>query len=212
MGTVSLIRVAAILFYAAILSACSGGQRDPVPHWAEFPTPRYDKVGRAIIVAPHGYRLCSTADSFSNLLWLYVPLDRKVRCQHLPKTVDWEQMPDFIVIGTSPDAPMKYESTEDFVGDESFYCHGMSYAGRRPISNAPTSIGGAGKILAGLDTAVCVREDQENDRYSKAYLAYRPDPNFIGRSYLIAAYVRLENKRKADELLEQIVREFKLLQ
>lgn len=122
-------------------------------------------------------------------------------------------MPDFIYIEPTPDAPMVYESTADLVTGDRFFCHGMSYDYRKPhsISNAATSIMPAGKKLAGLETTVCVREDPEKDRYAKAYLAYRPNPKFIGDEYRIGAYAHLKNKREADKLLDQIVRSFKLL-
>jgi hypothetical protein len=175
--------------------------------------PRRDEVAKAIITVPSGFHLCSEADSYSSLLWFYVPLDKTVRCEDLPEDSNWAQMPDFIVIGPNPDTPMRYETTADVVKDEPFFCHGMSYdyPSRHSISNAHTVIAPAGKKLAGLDTIVCSREDAEKDKYAKAFLAYRPSSDGVGHAYIVAADVRLNNKTQADRLLQEIVKSFKLL-
>jgi hypothetical protein len=213
-----LRQIVVILFaMLADLSASHGSTTkdwvEPNPHWAAFKTPRYDKLEKARIALPPGYRLCSTAESYSNLLWFYIPLDKAVRCEDLPKDADWEKMPDFIVVAPSPDSPMLYKTTADFVKDEPFFCHGVGHGdpSHRKISSAPTSIESAGKALAGLETTACTREDAEKDRYTKALLAYRPDAGFIGHEYMIAANVHISNKREADKLLEEIVKLFKLL-
>lgn len=178
-----------------------------------FDTPRDDATYGARITLPPGYHLCGLAGSDSSLEWYYVMLDPGIRCERLRLPAGNERMPDFVLIGHNPDTAFQYKATDDYVKAEPFYCHGMSYDYKMPhsISNAPTSIIAAGKILAGLDTVACIRQDDEKGRYSKAFLAYRPKPDDTGHGYEIAAYVHTKNKRQADKLVEQIAKSFKLL-
>ena len=68
----------------------------------------------------------------------------------------------------------------------------------------------AGKRLLGLETVTCTRTDTKNDRYSNAYVAYKPDVE--GRGYTVGAYVHIKNKEAADRLLEQVVNLLKPLE
>lgn len=211
MKQVVLSLLAASVVWSGNSRAIAEDWREPNPHWAAFHTPRTDGVARARIDVPPGYKLCSMAESYSSTLWFYVPLDKKLRCEDLPTNAEPEKMPDYVVIGPSPDTAMTYQTTADVVRDEPLYCHGMSYD--RPnekISNAPTSIESAGKTLAGLETTMCTREDVDKNRYTKAFLAYRASPDTVGHKYMMASNVHLEKKREADELLVKVVKLFKL--
>jgi hypothetical protein len=187
------------------------------PHWGTIPAP-VDAWGLARISLPSGFKLCSIVESYSRWIIFYVFVDPKLRCED-PRWAreldngpyDLENMPDAVSIAGVSDTAFEYNSTDDYVKADSFYCHGLSDdKDHHPITKAPTSIMHVGKILAGLDTVACTRED-ERGRYSKAYLAYRPDPDGVGDNYKIAVYAHRENKRQADKLLDQITRAFKLL-
>jgi hypothetical protein len=202
-----------------LVSGCASSALDTEwhefqPFWKALPVPLREHVAKAKIVVPHGHRLCGVIESTSTIRSYYVPLDKNVRCEDLPLPIE-RGMPDVVLIAPTPDAPLLYESTKDLVEDEPFYCHGMSYdypaSARKPVSNTQTTISPVGRLLARLETTACVREDVGNDRYTKAYLAYRPNPAFIGHSYVIATDVHREHKAQADKLLNAIVKSFKLL-
>ena len=109
---------------------------------------------------------------------------------------------------------MMMESLNDYVKEESFFCEGVSLSADRGgprSSHADTSIAPAGRLLLGLETVACTREDVEADRYTKAYLAFKPDPNSVSRGYMIGAYVHMKNKEAADRLLDQIAQLIKPL-
>jgi hypothetical protein len=155
-------------------------------------------------------------ESFSSMEWFYVPVDPTTRCEQFSLPMDWERWPDFIVVGPYLDAPMTIDTLDDYVRQESFFCAGKNPStgsGLPRSSDAVTSTTLVGNLLLGLNTVACTRSDERNARYSKAFLAYKPNPNLgdTGSGYMVGTYARLKNREGADRLLEQVVRLLKPL-
>ncbi len=163
------------------------------------------------IEAPKGFPVCSVVESFSSLLMFFVPINPETPCEQFPLDSDWDKNPDFVVIDPYVDTPLDTPGIEEYIYKyQAFFCAGM----RRPPksdrawtwSEAPTVRAPAGKRLLGLETVTCTRTDENNDRYSKAYVAYKPGSfDQEGRGYAVGAYVHIKNKQAADRLLEQVV-------
>lgn len=163
------------------------------------------------IEAPAGYPVCSVVESFSSLLMFFIPVDPATPCEKFPLGSDRDKNPDFVVVDPYVDTPMDTPGIEEYIYKyQSFFCAGMrpspKFGKAWTWSEAPTVRTPAGKRLMGLETVTCTRTDEANDRYSKAYVAYKPDPvNLEGRGYTVGAYVHIKNKEAADRLLEQVV-------
>ena len=131
----------------------------------------------------------------------------------------WDDMPDFVVIAPYTDVPLIIETLDDYVQQDTIFCakyRAQSKADGTSVSNVPATIAPFEKIIMGLETVACTREDVAADRYAKALLAYKPaaDPtgdDFMGRGMTVAAYVYMRNKQAADQLLEQVARLIKPL-
>lgn len=189
-------------------SDVAGGGRGPEPRMGELSQPHQSATYKLHIELPAALPLCGMVDSFSTMEWFYIPVIPGIRCEQLRLPMDWEQMPDFIVIGPYIDTPMTLESLDDYVRHESFFCAGKNAGGGSGLprsSDAATSIAPAGNALLGMRTVTCVRRDPKTNRYSKAFLSYKPMPGDSGRGYMVAAYVHLKNRGEADRLLEEIV-------
>ena len=191
------------------------------PHWATIRSPLNNDFFGVRIAAPRGFPLCGIAESYSNWQAYFVFLDPKQRCEDLniidPNTRgNWDELPDFVIVEPYIDVPLNTDALGDYIRNDSFFCPDKRKAARDgspPASNAPVSITRAGRILMGLNTVACTREDADADRYSRALLAYRParDPtgrgwDFEGQGVTVGAYVHLENKKAADRLVERVAR------
>lgn len=183
--------------------------RENNPHMGAFKQPVDWGRDNIRIEAPAGYPVCSVVESFSSWLMFFIPVDPATPCEKFPLDSDWDKNPDFVVIDPYVDTPMDTPGIEEYIYKyQSFFCAGM----RRPPksdkawtwSEAPTVRTPAGKRLMGLETVTCARTDEANDRYSKAYVAYKPVPG-DGRGYTVGAYVHIKNKEAAERLLEQVV-------
>ncbi len=200
---------------SAIAAEPVSSGREPNPHWATFKTPYEAGRYNLLIDVPAGFHMCSIADSYSSLLWYFVLLDPSERCEGLAMNTAWDDMPDFVVIAPFTDTPLTTEIRDDYIKKwDTVFCPAYRAAskGSGPsASNAPVSITRAGKVILGLDTVACTREDVAGDRYTKGLLAYKPaaDPNgddFMGSGLTIGAYVHMKNRRTADHLVEQIAK------
>jgi len=200
--------------HVAKASDMSGGARTPDPRMGELSQPHESATYQLRIELPPGVRLCGMIDSFSSMEWFYMPVDPAIRCEEFRLPMDWEQLPDFIVIGPYLDTPMNLESLDDYVRQETFFCAGKNIGNGNGLprpSDAATSVESAGNALLGLRTVMCTRGDRKTDRYSKAFLSYKSMPGDSGRGYMVAAYTHLKNRRDADRLLEDVVGRLKLL-
>ena len=185
--------------------------RENNPHMGAFKQPIEWERDKIRIEAPAGYPVCSVLESFSSWLMFFIPIDPATPCEKFPLDSDWDKNPDFVVIDPYVDSPMNMDTLEDYIrGQQMFLCEGMQRSPKSDkawirSSDAQTVRAPAGKRLLGQETVTCTRTDEKNDRYSKAYVAYKPDPNFVGRGYAVGAYVHIKNKKAADRLLEQVV-------
>jgi hypothetical protein len=196
------VKARSLLIVAAFaISSCStpSGDQSTEPHWVKFTSP-HETWGLARIAAPTGHQLCGIGSSYSRWEPVLVFLDRNVRCEAISIRTDFEQLPDFIMIQGGVDAALTLESTADYAKSESFFCHD---------DNVSAAIKPAGKVLAGLETDSCVRDDQAH--HVKALVAYRPMSDQIGETYLVGAYVRPAYKQRADALVDEIARSIRLL-
>ena len=187
---------------------------EPNPHMGALTTPFDAGIYKLRIQPPEGFPLCGMRESYSSQEWFYIPVDPQQDCaQNFSLPADWEQWPDFVVIGPYVDVPMLVNSLDDYVNQEKFFCSGASSSeqGAPRASNASTSITPAENLLLGLKTVACTREDLESGRYSNALLAYKPNPNDSGRGYMVGTYARIENMDAANRVLESVVVRLKLL-
>lgn len=220
MGATTL-RLALVLLLSCAASASAAEKsnvgahvQEPAPRMGSLAQPHASAVYQLRIELPHGRPLCGMVESFSSMEWFYVPVDSSTRCEQLGLPMDWEQWPDFVVIGPYLDTPMTLDGLDDYVRQETFFCAGKNTGiggGLPRPSDATTSIEPAENALLGLRTVTCMRSDQKLDRYSKAFLSYTPMPSDSGRGYMVATYAHLKNRRAADRLLEDIVERLKLL-
>lgn len=212
-----LLGLFVVIWISQTIAADLGG-KEPRPHWAPVELPYdFDRNNIRIEKLPDGFRVCSIANSYSSDLWFYVLLDREIGCENLKMGTSDDDKPDFVVIAPYLDTPLVVETLDDYidyVGKP--YCKSprpASKDGGLGPSTAPVSIASAGTRIMGLNTVACTREDVAYDRYSKAFLAYRPDPAYKngGRGYTVASYVHIKNKNAADELLEKVTSALKPL-
>lgn len=188
--------------------------RENNPHMGAFKQLVEWERDKILIEAPAGYPVCSVLERFSNWLMFFIPIDPATPCEQFPLGSSWEQGPDFVVIDPYYDAPLDTPGLEEYIYKyQSFFCAGRPRTKDSPPSEVATVRAPAGKRVLGLETVTCTRTDENNDRYSKAYVAYKPDPvNLEGRGYTVGAYVHIKNKAAADRLLEQVVNLLKPLQ
>lgn len=179
--------------------------RENNPHMGAFTQPVLWERDKIRIEAPAGYPVCSVLERFSNWLMFFIPIDPSTPCEQFPLDASWDQSPDFVVIDPYYDAPLDTPGLDDYIRKwQPFFCAGKG--GDKSVPDAPTALEPAGKRLLGLQTVTCTRIDEKNNRYTKAYVAYKPDPiNLEGRGYTVGAYVHLKNREAADHLLEQVV-------
>lgn len=179
--------------------------REPNPHPGVLEQPFLAGRDNIRIQLPAGYPLCGLLESYSSLQTFFVPLDPTASCEAFWE--NWDKW-DFVVIDPYLDVPMNMATLDDYIGEQQkFFCFGMRRSPKSDktwiMSEAPTARAPAGKRLLGLETVTCTRTDTKNDRYSKAYVAYKPGEE--GRGYTVAAYVHIKNKEAADRLLERVV-------
>ncbi len=209
-----LLLCVVVLTGPAVASEAPLPHRENNPHMGAFKQPILWERDRIRIEAPGGYPVCSVLESYSSWLMFFIPIDPATPCEQFPLDVSWERSPDFIVIDPYDDASLDTPELDDYIRNyQKFFCAGKSRTQDQPPSDAPTARMPAGRRVMGLETVTCTRTDKKNDRYTKAYVAYKPDPiNLNGRGYTVGAYVHLKNKKAADRLLEQVVKLLKPLE
>lgn len=198
----------------ALASEATTPYREPNPRMGAFKQPVLWERDKIRIEAPAGYPVCSLVERYSSWLMFFIPIDPATRCEQFPLNADWDRSPDFVVIDPYYDAPLNTPGLEEYIYKyQSFFCAGRPRTKDSPPSEVATVRAPAGNRVLGLETVTCTRTDEMNDRYSKAYVAYKPDPvNLDGRGYTVGAYVHIKNKEAADRLLEQVVNLLKPLE
>jgi hypothetical protein len=195
-------------------SDASGPEHGADPRMGRLAQPFTSEVYRLRIDLPPGFPLCGMAESPSSMEWFYVPVDPAARCDKFDLPMDWERWPDFVVIGPYVDAPMTIDTLDDYVRRETFFCAGKNPSigsGMPRPSDVSTSIAPAENRLLGLNAVGCTRSDEKTNRYSKAFLAYKPAPGGAGHGYMVGTYARLKNREAAEHLLQQVARLLKPL-
>ena len=128
---------------------------------------------------------------------------------------NWDEGPDLIVVAPYLDVPLSTETLDNYIEKwTAGFCSERPEARGASAADAlksPAMIKRAGKTLMGWDTATCVRTDAGDNRYSKAFVAYRPatqpmGEDFEGDGLTIGVEVNSKNKAAAEKLLDQIVR------